>query len=100
MSPDSPYHGFPTRAGCADESNAAEVPTMQGTGWKPVIRVSFLSIDQLRKVYPDGTEAVRGIDLSIDEGEFVVLLGPSGCGKTTTLRMIAGLEIATSGSVT
>jgi multiple sugar transport system ATP-binding protein len=62
--------------------------------------VSFLSIDQLRKVYPDGTEAVRGIDVSIDEGEFVVLLGPSGCGKTTTLRMIAGLELATAGRVT
>jgi multiple sugar transport system ATP-binding protein len=60
----------------------------------------FLSLDQLRKVYPDGTEAVCGIDLSIGEGEFVVLLGPSGCGKTTTLRMIAGLEIASGGRVT
>ncbi len=62
--------------------------------------MAFLSLEELRKVYPDGTEAVRGIGLAIDEGEFVVLLGPSGCGKTTTLRMIAGLEIATAGRVT
>ena len=59
--------------------------------------MSFLTLNQLRKTYPDGTCAVKGIDLSIDEGEFIVLLGPSGCGKTTTLRMIAGLEIATGG---
>ena len=69
------------------------------TGWKPVLQV-FLTLSQLRKTFPDGTEAVKGIDLSIDEGEFVVLLGPSGCGKTTTLRMIAGLEIPTAGAIT
>ncbi len=62
--------------------------------------MSFLQINQLRKTYPDGTVAVKGIDLSIEEGEFIVLLGPSGCGKTTTLRMIAGLEIATGGKIT
>jgi len=61
--------------------------------------VSFLTLQQLRKTYPDGTTAVKGIDLSIDKGEFIVLLGPSGCGKTTTLRMIAGLEIATGGKI-
>jgi multiple sugar transport system ATP-binding protein len=61
--------------------------------------VSFLSLSSLTKTYPDGTTAVRGIDLSIERGQFVVLLGPSGCGKTTTLRMIAGLEIATDGTV-
>jgi multiple sugar transport system ATP-binding protein len=61
--------------------------------------MSFLRLNQLRKIYPDGTQAVKGIDLSIDEGQFIVLLGPSGCGKTTTLRMIAGLEIATGGSI-
>src|SRR5439155_2447646 len=62
-------------------------------------KVPFLSLQHLRKVYPDGTEAVRGMDFTCDEGELVVLLGPSGCGKTTTLRMIAGLEIATAGRI-
>ncbi len=61
--------------------------------------MSFLALRGLEKTYDDGTKAVRGIDLSIAEGEFVVLLGPSGCGKTSTLRMLAGLEIATAGSV-
>jgi len=61
--------------------------------------VSFLVLDRLRKTYGDGTPAVRGIDLSIEKGELIVLLGPSGCGKTTTLRMIAGLELATGGAI-
>jgi len=61
--------------------------------------VSFLSLVGLEKTFPDGTRAVRGIDLTIEKGEFVVLLGPSGCGKTTTLRMIAGLETPTAGRI-
>ena len=61
--------------------------------------MSFLILDGLQKTYPDGTPAVRGIDLSIERGELIVLLGPSGCGKTTTLRMIAGLELATGGAI-
>ncbi|MBN9181455.1 MAG: ABC transporter ATP-binding protein, partial [Microbacterium sp.] len=44
-------------------------------------------------------ETVHGIDLQIEEGEFIVLVGPSGCGKSTTLRMIAGLETITSGEI-
>src|SRR5207237_4694070 len=54
-------------------------------------RVSFLTLENLAKSYPDGTQAVKGINLSVEQGQFIVLLGPSGCGKTTTLRMIAGL---------
>src|SRR5579859_2004249 len=55
----------------------------------------------LRKVVKkyDRTEAVRGIDLDIDDKEFIVLVGPSGCGKSTTLRMIAGLEEVTDGEI-
>ncbi|QBI54176.1 ABC transporter ATP-binding protein [Streptomonospora litoralis] len=52
------------------------------------------------KTYPDGTSAVSALDLDIAEGEFLVLVGPSGCGKTTALRMIAGLEEITSGTLT
>jgi len=63
------------------------------------VSVSFLTLDRIEKTFPDGTRAVNGIDLAVDEGELVVLLGPSGCGKTTTLRMIAGLELPTGGTI-
>jgi multiple sugar transport system ATP-binding protein len=58
-----------------------------------------ISFDQVWKVYPDGTQAVRAIDLEIPDGALMVLVGPSGCGKTTLLRMVAGLEEVTSGSI-
>jgi multiple sugar transport system ATP-binding protein len=53
----------------------------------------------LTKRYPDGTEAVKGVDLEIADGEFMVLVGPSGCGKSTLLNMIAGLEDVTTGEL-
>jgi multiple sugar transport system ATP-binding protein len=53
----------------------------------------------LKKVFDDGTVAVEDFDLSIGDGEFVVLVGPSGSGKTTVLRMTAGLEVPTEGEV-
>ncbi len=60
-------------------------------------------LEQLVKSYPDKSGAlvpvVRGIDLTIEDKEFMVLVGPSGCGKSTTLRMVAGLEDITSGTI-
>jgi multiple sugar transport system ATP-binding protein len=61
--------------------------------------VAEIRLDEVSKVYDDGTEAVHGLDLAIAEAEFVVLVGPSGCGKTTALRMVAGLEHITSGTI-
>jgi multiple sugar transport system ATP-binding protein len=58
-----------------------------------------IALEKLTKVYPDGTQAVSELDLEIEDGEFVVLVGPSGCGKTTALRMVAGLEDITGGTV-
>ena len=58
-----------------------------------------IRLEELTKVYPDGTRAVTNLDMEIDDGEFVVFVGPSGCGKTTALRMIAGLEQVTAGRV-
>jgi len=56
-------------------------------------------LDNVRKVYSNGHEAVKGVSLHIADGEFLVLVGPSGCGKSTTLRMVAGLEDATGGTI-
>jgi multiple sugar transport system ATP-binding protein len=56
-------------------------------------------LDDVWKVFADGTEAVRSFDLEISDGEFMVLVGPSGCGKTTVLRMVAGLEGISKGEV-
>ena len=58
----------------------------------------LLTLSRVTKAY-GAVQAVRGIDLAIDKGEFVAIMGPSGCGKTTTLRMIAGLETPTSGEI-
>jgi len=58
-----------------------------------------VELDTVTKRYADGTHAVKEISLAIADGEFMVLVGPSGCGKTTALRMIAGLEDITSGTL-
>ena len=51
------------------------------------------------KTYPNGTQALQPVDLTVQQGEFVALLGPSGCGKTTLLRIIAGMETADQGDI-
>jgi len=61
--------------------------------------VSSINFDQVTKRYPDGTLAVDELNVSIDDGEFMIFVGPSGCGKTTALRMVAGLEEVTAGTI-
>jgi len=58
-----------------------------------------LQLKSVEKTYGNGFKAVHGIDLHVQEGEFMVLVGPSGCAKSTTLRMIAGLETITGGEI-
>lgn len=59
-----------------------------------------VKFNKLEKVYSNGFKAVKDIDLTIRDGEFLVIVGPSGCAKSTTLRMLAGLETITGGEVT
>ena len=61
--------------------------------------MTSVRLDKVSKVYPNGFEAVYELDFTIEDGEFMVVVGPSGCGKTTVLRMIAGLEDITSGTI-
>ncbi|HEX7247425.1 MAG TPA: sn-glycerol-3-phosphate ABC transporter ATP-binding protein UgpC [Actinomycetota bacterium] len=58
-----------------------------------------VALDDVTKIYPDGTQAVSEFDLAIEDGEFMVFVGPSGCGKTTALRMVAGLEEISRGTI-
>ena len=58
-----------------------------------------VQLNEVTKIYPGGVTAVAACDLQIPDGQFTVLVGPSGCGKSTTLRMIAGLETASSGTI-
>ena len=61
--------------------------------------MSRIVLDSVSKQFPDGTTAVRSLDLEVADGELLVLVGPSGCGKTTALRMVAGLEEVSSGTI-
>ncbi|MCZ8374050.1 MAG: sn-glycerol-3-phosphate import ATP-binding protein UgpC [Beijerinckiaceae bacterium] len=60
--------------------------------------MSEVRLQSVRKVYPGGVEAVKGVSLEIADGQFCVLVGPSGCGKSTLLRMVAGLETISGGT--
>jgi multiple sugar transport system ATP-binding protein len=61
--------------------------------------MATIDIESVTKVYPNGAEAVSDLDLHVADGEFLILVGPSGCGKTTALRMVAGLENITEGTI-
>src|SRR6266853_1425453 len=61
--------------------------------------MSEVTLKQLNKHYGETQHAVKNVDLTIADEEFVALVGPSGCGKSTTLRMIAGLEDVSSGAI-
>ncbi|RYH01379.1 sn-glycerol-3-phosphate ABC transporter ATP-binding protein UgpC [Salipiger sp. IMCC34102] len=61
--------------------------------------MATVTLSNVGKTYAGGVDAVRGVDVEIKDGEFVVLVGPSGCGKSTMLRMVAGLEDVTRGEV-
>ncbi|MBV9440745.1 MAG: ATP-binding cassette domain-containing protein, partial [Candidatus Eremiobacteraeota bacterium] len=62
--------------------------------------MASIAVESLGKRYRTGTVALDGIDLQVDDGEFVAVVGPSGCGKSTMLRIMAGLDEATAGRVT
>src|SRR6202048_2262868 len=58
-----------------------------------------VTLRDVRKTYPSGFEAIKGIGLEVGDGQFCVLVGPSGCGKSTLLRMVAGLETIPGGDI-
>lgn len=61
--------------------------------------MASVTLENIQKTYPNGFKAIHGVDVEVQDGEFLVLVGPSGCGKSTLLRMIAGLESVTDGSL-
>jgi len=58
-----------------------------------------VALRNVRKAYPNGFEAIKGVSFTVGDGQFCVLVGPSGCGKSTLLRMVAGLETVTAGEI-
>ncbi|MDG1431120.1 MAG: ABC transporter ATP-binding protein, partial [Paracoccaceae bacterium] len=61
--------------------------------------VNILKVEDVRKAFPSGFEALKGVSLDIDEGEIIALLGPNGAGKTTLISTICGITSATSGKI-
>jgi sn-glycerol 3-phosphate transport system ATP-binding protein len=65
----------------------------------PEASMANVTLRNVRKIYPNGFEAIKGVNVDVADGQFCVLVGPSGCGKSTLLRMVAGLETITSGEI-
>jgi len=61
--------------------------------------MATVKLENINKIYENGVQAVFDFNLEVEDKEFIVFVGPSGCGKTTTLRMIAGLEDISSGTL-
>src|SRR5438270_9062798 len=87
----------PSARHCARPPRGRTMPLRDRTD--EMAAVAEIVLEDVWKVYDDGTEAVRALDLTVGDGEFMVLVGPSGCGKTTALRMVAGLEAISKGEL-
>src|SRR5579871_6328010 len=81
--------------GTFHHSDVTELSGQPGPGGA----MATVDLEQINKLYPNGFHAVRDLNLDVRDGEFMVLVGPSGCGKTTALRMVAGLEPISSGTL-
>ena len=81
------------------KNKVAEQARKEKTEHLPNHEDSFVCLNNVQKIYPNGYYSVVDFNLDIKQGEFIVLVGPSGCGKTTTLRMICGLEDITAGAL-
>jgi multiple sugar transport system ATP-binding protein len=80
----------------ANPANAAAAPAPHAVSGAGGTGVEF---EQVVVTFPDGTMALKGLDLTVGDGEFVVLVGPSGCGKSTALRALAGLQPVSAGTI-
>src|SRR6201986_4382905 len=84
-----------TGSGCrADAAAVRQRPDRDGE-----VGMANVALRNVKKAYPNGFQAIRGIEFDVGDGQFCVLVGPSGCGKSTLLRMVAGLETITSGEI-
>ena len=61
--------------------------------------MATLQLNDIRKTYPGNVAVIHGVDIDVQDGEFIVIVGPSGCGKSTLMRMVAGLETVTAGQI-